>query len=210
MFSMSEEKSIEKEIDERTLKMQKTLKGLIISVAPILVLTITFAWIFYPEQYRFFQDYVSRLGAYYSTNSLSNLTSSIIFTSGFGLCGAIFLVIMIIYFVRRDFDFNIMKGIFSFLMVIGAGLTGIPQDHSTLRILHGIGAACFIGGFGILNFTLQMMRFTRKHKPKNFVFNPFASFKIFVISDTRIQNEYNICANLLINFKICVKYIITY
>ena len=159
---------VEKDTKKEPLPIQRVLKGLIITVAPTLALTIILAWIFYPERYYFFRDYVSRLGAYYSTNSLPNLTSSIIFTVGFSFCGFLFLIIMIIYFIKRELAFNYMKGAFCLLMVAGGALTSIPQDHPTLRILHGIGAALFIGGFGVLNFTLQMMRFTRRHRPKKF------------------------------------------
>lgn len=147
------------------IKTQKFLQGLIITIAPILVFTIVLAWIFYPERYYFFQEYISQLGKYLSVNSLPNLTSLIIFSTGFCICGALFLVISIIYFVKKELDNNILKGIFSLVMAVGAVLTAVPAGLPSVGILHGIGAALFITGFGILNFILQMIRFTRKHRP---------------------------------------------
>ncbi|MHA1557367.1 MAG: DUF998 domain-containing protein [Candidatus Heimdallarchaeota archaeon] len=147
------------------LKTQKFLHGLIITIAPILVFTIVLAWIFYPERYYFFQEYVSQLGKLTSANGIQNLTSLIIFSTGFCICGALFLVIAIIYFVKKELGNNILKGIFSLIMAVGAVLTAIPAGLPIYGILHGIGAALFIAGFGILNFILQMIRFTRKHQP---------------------------------------------
>ncbi len=154
---------IEKE--NGSLNTQKFLQGLIISIAPILIFTVILSWVFYPEKFIFFQEYVSQLGKFVSLNSLPNLTSLIIFSTGFCLCGVIFLVIAIIYFVKKDLENNIIKGIFSLIMSIGAILTAVPAGAQPLRLIHGIGAAMFIAGFGILNFILQMMRFTRKHRP---------------------------------------------
>ena len=153
------------EKENPNLKTQKFLQGLIITIAPILVFTIVLAWIFYPEKYLFFQEYVSQLGKYLSASSLPNLTSMIIFSTGFCISGAIFLAIAIIYFVKKDLENNVLKAIFSLIMAVGAFLTAIPAGLPTFGILHGIGAALFIAGFGILNFTLQMIRFTRKHRP---------------------------------------------
>jgi len=146
-------------------KIQRFLQGLIVTIAPILVFTIVFAWIFYPEKYLFFQEYVSQLGKYLSASSLPNLTSMIIFSAGFCICGAIFLAIAIIYFMKNELENNVLKGIFGLIMAVGAVLTAIPAGLPTWGILHGIGAALFIASFGILNFILQMIRFTRKHRP---------------------------------------------
>ncbi len=154
------------EKENTNLKTQKLLHRLIISIAPILFFTIVFSWIFFPEKYFFFQEYVSQLGKYFSANYLSNLVSSIIFGIGFSICSTIFLVIAIIYFVKKELKHNVSKGIVCLIMAVGGALTAIPADHTTLRLLHGIGATLFIAGFGFLNFFLQMLRFTRKHRLK--------------------------------------------
>ena len=82
---------------------------------------------------------------------------------GFGFCAFISIVISILYFAN-DFQYKYLKGSLGLVLAFGSSLTAIPQDKGNLIILHTIGAALFILGFGILNFTLQLLRFVKKHQ----------------------------------------------
>ncbi|NHK31859.1 MAG: hypothetical protein FK730_10940 [Asgard group archaeon] len=83
---------------------------------------------------------------------------------GFGLCAFLSLINSIVYFIVRDLQYNYLKAILNLVIVFGACFAAIPWDHGNLLILHGLGALFFIVGFGILNFTHQILRFIRKHQ----------------------------------------------
>lgn len=144
--------------------MQKAIRYLYLLICPILTLTVGLAIHFLPEPYRFFQDYLSELGAQLSVDYLlDNQISSIIMSVGFGLCALISFVISILYFAS-DFRSKHLKASLNLVIAFGASLVAIPQDKGNLLILHTIGAALFVIGFGILNFTLQLLRFVRKRQ----------------------------------------------
>jgi len=145
------------------LRTQKALLGLYWCVAPIILLTIAFAWWQYPETFEFFYEFISQLGGLESEHDLPNLVSSRIMSIGFGLCALIFLVIAIIYLFKPQLEYNYWKSFLNFVMVIGSAGIGTPLDHPTLRLFHGVGAALFLVCFGFLNFVDQYLRFNRKH-----------------------------------------------
>jgi len=145
-------------------KIQKIMRYLYWSIIPILLVTIGLAIAFYPEPYKFFQEFLSDLGGVNSIkNSFVNKTSSIIFSIGFSLCAAIGATLAILYFIK-DLRYKYLKGILCIFITIGAALTCVPHDLGNTLILHTVGACIFIGAFGILNFVLQMLRFIQKHQ----------------------------------------------
>ncbi len=145
-------------------RIQKIIRYLYWLIVPTLVLTVGLAIYFLPEPYKFFQDYLSELGAQISIKEeINNQISSIIMSVGFGFCAFISIVISILYFAN-DFQYKYLKGSLGLVLAFGSSLTAIPQDKGNLIILHTIGAALFILGFGILNFTLQLLRFVKKHQ----------------------------------------------
>ncbi|MBD3190817.1 MAG: hypothetical protein GF308_09245 [Candidatus Heimdallarchaeota archaeon] len=153
---------------ERKEKLQKKLRLIYWSIVPILILTIALAWVFYPEPYEFHEEFISNLGGYTSDQGLTNTISSTIMAVGFGLCALIALILTIIYLIKANLDYNYLKSLLNFILALGAVGVGIPMDHPTVGILHGVGALIFIFGFGILNFVLQTLRFKRKYIPKGF------------------------------------------
>ncbi|MCK5299447.1 MAG: hypothetical protein KAJ76_11100 [Candidatus Heimdallarchaeota archaeon] len=146
-------------------KLQKLLRILIWLMPIIITITIGLCWILYNGQYKFFQHFISALGAWQSG---ANVTSSVIFGIGFVLCGLDTLAIAIIYFLSPALRFKKAKGAFSLLLTIGAAGIAIPTDHpiQALSIIHGIGAFVFILGFTFFNFYAQIFRFVTKHRPK--------------------------------------------
>ncbi|MBN1330877.1 MAG: hypothetical protein JXA54_15500 [Candidatus Heimdallarchaeota archaeon] len=164
-------------------KKQRAVRYLYWMIVPIIVLTISLAIFFYADSYRILQDYISELGAQYTYfNGYNNKTSSMIVSVGFGLCAAVSLMISIVYFTS-DFRYRILKGVLSLVNAFGASLIAIPQDKGNLLILHTIGAALFIGGFGVLNFTLQLLRFVKKRQeiPKEKKFDYYFDAVIVIL-----------------------------
>lgn len=146
------------------LRLRKTIRVFFWLIVPILVLTLGLAFYFYPEEYRFVEHYISQLGGQFSyENNYDNLISSIIMSVGFGFCAFITIIISILYF-SSNFNFRNLKGSFCLIIAFGAILTAIPEDKGNLLILHTIGAVLFIIIFGVLNFTLQLLRFVRKRQ----------------------------------------------
>ncbi len=145
-------------------RIRKTIRYLYWILVPILVLTIGLAIYFLPEPYRFFRDYLSELGAQLSVeNLLDNHISSIIFSVGFGFCAVVSFIISIL-FIISNFCYKYLKGSLNLIMAFSASLISIPQDKGNLLVLHTVGAALFVAAFGILNFTLQLLRFLRKRQ----------------------------------------------
>jgi len=153
------------------------------AIIPILILTIGLAIAFYPEPYKFFQEFISDLGGVNSIkNSLDNRISSIIFSVGFGLCSVIGATLAILYFIN-DFRNKYFKGILCLLITIGAALTCVPHDLGNTLVLHTVGACVFITAFGILNFVLQWLRFIQKHQkvPEKRKFDFYLDLSIVVL-----------------------------
>jgi len=130
------------------------------------VLTIALAWWQYPEPYNFFQETVSSLGGNLSIYGSPNATSSLIFTIGFFLCGIIAFVVALIYLINKQLFWHSGKAILALFIAVGALGTAIPRDHVSLSLLHGLGAAIFIGAFGFFNGVLQLLRYNQKYHPK--------------------------------------------
>jgi hypothetical protein len=169
--------------------IQKTMRLIVWSLIPVMILTLGLAWIFYPEPYGFIDEYISNLGNILSYDAdLPNTTSMLIMTVGFSITGFVCLIVAVLYFVRpgmrikvikkQDSDIRILKsepgllyaylkGFLYLLMFVGALGIAIPGDHSTLAALHKIGASIFIAGLGIVNFVHQALRFIRKVKRKD-------------------------------------------
>jgi len=179
-------------IDEVTqkpeIKTQKAIRILYWFLGAIMMLTLGLAWIWYPEPYEFFQEYISNLGSRISEHEkIPNNTSSLIITIGFGICGLIALIVAIIYLFKPKLKYNFGKSLLNILICIGAIGVGIPKDQPKIHILHGIGAALFLIAFGMLNFVNQRLRFTRKHKQtpyertKDFYLDSIISIIVFVV-----------------------------
>ncbi len=152
-----------KENFEPPLRIQIIIKNILIIMAYTLILTLFLAIFWYPERYFAFQEHISNLGGIVSyTSSLLNTTSMYIMIVGFGICGALALSVSILYFTNKELRGRIPKGILTLILALGAAGIAIPLDHS-LRILHLIGAACFIGGFAAFNAYLQISSTVRKH-----------------------------------------------
>ncbi|MHA1473647.1 MAG: hypothetical protein ACTSPA_04020 [Promethearchaeota archaeon] len=147
-------------------KIQTILRLLVWSITIVMIITIILAWWQYPEPYEFFQESISSLGGYLSTTGLENKTSSIIFTIGISICGIIAFIIAIIYFFQKELFFNTGKAIIALFIAIGTIGIAIPRDYEGLLLLHAIGAAIFIGAFGIFNGVSQLLRYSHKHRPK--------------------------------------------
>ena len=153
------------------------------SIIPVLLLTVGLTILFYPEPYRFFQEFLSDLGGLYSKkDGLVNTASAIIFSIGFGLCAIIGATLAILYFIS-EFRYRYLKGILCLFIMIGAGLTCIPHDLGNMLVIHTLGACVFIAAFGILNFSLQLLRFIKKHQqiPEKRMFDFYLDLSIVVI-----------------------------
>ena len=145
------------------LRIQIIIKNIFIIMAYILILTLFLAIFWYPERYLAFQEHLSNLGGMVSfSSSLPNTISMYIMTVGFGICGALSLSISILYFIKKELRGRIPKGFLALIIAFGASGVAIPLDHP-LRILHLVGAACFIGGFTAFNAYLQISSTVRKH-----------------------------------------------
>ena len=147
-------------------KFQTILRLLVWSIAFVLIITVALAWWQYPEPYDFLQDTISALGGTTSISGFDNAISSKIFSIGLYICGAIALIVALIYFFRKDFFFHTGKGIIALFVAVGPIGVAIPRDYEDLLIFHAIGAAIFLGSFGIFNGVAQLLRYSRKHRPK--------------------------------------------
>lgn len=160
---------IDEAIQKPEIRIKKAIRILYWFFASIMLLTVAYAWIWYPEPYEFFQEFISNLGARVSEHeTLPNDISSLIISIGFGLCALISLAIAIVYLTQLKLKFNYWKSFLNFIMFIGAIGVGVPKDQPIIHPLHGIGAALFMVTFGFLNFVHQRLRFTRKYKPASF------------------------------------------
>ena len=153
-------------MDAKKVRLEKLLRILVWLIPIIVTITIALCWIYYPERYDFFQEFISALGSRLSQEGHDNITSSIIFTAGFSIVGLNTLIVAIIYFIFPTLDNNVAKGFFNILLTIGAVGIAIPGINATLHIIHGTGAFIFILGFTIFNFYAQIYRFVTKHHPK--------------------------------------------
>ncbi|QEE16742.1 hypothetical protein DSAG12_02572 [Promethearchaeum syntrophicum] len=148
-------------------KIQTVLRLLVWLVAIVLILTIVLAWWQYTDDYNFFQDTISTLGGTTNLSGGENTISSMIFSIGLYTSGGIALIVAIIYFFKKDLFFHTGKAIIALFVAIGPIGVAIPRDNEDLLIFHAIGAAIFIGSFGILNGVMQLLRYSNKHRPKN-------------------------------------------
>ena len=147
-------------------KIQTILRLLVWLITVVMVITIGLAWWQYPESYQFFQDSISSLGGYLSKSGLDNTNSSMIFTIGISLCGGIAFIVSMIYFSKKNLFFNTGKAIIALFVAIGTIGIAIPRDYEGLILVHAIGAALFIGAFGIFNGVSQLLRYSHRHRPK--------------------------------------------
>ncbi|MHA1420377.1 MAG: hypothetical protein ACTSPO_15790 [Candidatus Heimdallarchaeaceae archaeon] len=90
----------------------------------------------------------------------------IIVMVGFSICGALFLIVAILYFLNRNLHMWHVKGILSLITTFGIACDAIPSDHSKLAILHAIGAIAFMGGFAAFNAFVQISSSIKKWKEK--------------------------------------------
>lgn len=144
-------------------RVQIAIKNMFIIMAYTLTVTLFLAINYYYKRYSFFSEHISNLGSMDPNNIPLNTRSMIIMIIGFGLNSALMLSVAIIYFVKRkQLKGAIVKGSLGIVLAFGAAGVAIPLDHPQLRILHIIGAACFIGGFAAFNAFLQITSSYRK------------------------------------------------
>ena len=179
---------IDEVIQKPEIRAKKTIRILYWIFASVMLLTVAYAWIWYPEPYEFFQEFISNLGARISEHeTLPNDISSLIISVGLGICALTSLIVAIIYLFKPKLKFNYWKSFLNFIMFIGAIGVGIPKDQPIIHPLHGIGAALFMVVFGFLNFVHQRLRFTRKYKPAtiertmDFYLDSVISVVVFVV-----------------------------
>ncbi len=149
-----------------TRQRQKIIRILVWLMPVAILVTITTAWIFYPEPYEIFYESISALGGIYSEHGLMNAKGSLVMNIGFGITAALGITISIIYFIRTDLDAHILKACLTLIVGLGAIGIALPHDKSGLIFYHFMGAFTFITAFGVYNFIAQVFRFIRKHKPK--------------------------------------------
>ncbi|MCE7740914.1 MAG: hypothetical protein GOP50_00520 [Candidatus Heimdallarchaeota archaeon] len=144
-------------------RTQIAIKNMFIIMAYTLTITLFLAINYYYKRYVFFAEHISNLGSMDTLNSPPNTFSMIIMIVGFGINSALMLSVAIIYFVKRkELKGAIVKGSLAIILAFGATGIAIPLDHPQLRILHLVGAACFIGGFAAFNAYLQITSSYRK------------------------------------------------
>ena len=101
---------IDEAIQKPEIRIKKAIRILYWFFASSMLLTVAYAWIWYPEPYEFFQEFISNLGARVSEHeTLPNDISSLIVSIGFGICALISLVIAIVYLFKPTLKFNYWK-----------------------------------------------------------------------------------------------------
>lgn len=166
----------------------KSIRWLVWSLYFIMIATIILAWIFYSERYDFFYEETSVLGglnAKYNPG-IRNFPSSLIFSSGFALLGAMAIFVAVVYFINsKRFRFSYIKGIV--LIVVGLGALGItvPYDFVPYNIIHETGAFLFLSGLAVLNFVFQLLhcisRYSSKCPDKNLDYYVDYTFVVLLI-----------------------------
>ncbi len=111
---------------EPPVRIQITIKNLLIFIAYFLILTFFIAIAYYPEKYQFFGEYISNLGSMESATGSPNTISMIIVIVGFSICGSLFLSVAVLYFLHRELYLWHVKGILSLLTTIGIVCDSIP------------------------------------------------------------------------------------
>ncbi|MHA1613177.1 MAG: hypothetical protein ACTSVZ_03055 [Promethearchaeota archaeon] len=168
---------------------QKLLRALIFIVLGLFVLTITFAWIYYPDPYKFFQYFVSELGSNTTKLGTDNTISKYIFGIGLLSCGFLSLVMAMIYFIRSQKSIlNILKGLT--LLTVSVGAYGVmnPYDLIQNSLIHPLGATLFVFGLDIYTFFCQFLRWKNRkisldtEENKKVAFNKYFVFVIFAVS----------------------------
>jgi hypothetical protein len=128
-------------------------------MAYTMTVTLFLAINYYYKRYEFFKEHLSNLGSMTAGNEYSMMIMII----GFGLSSLLMLIVSITYFTKRkELKLAVVKGILAFIIALGAAGVAIPLDHPTLRIVHLVGAASFIGGFATFNAVLQISSSYRK------------------------------------------------
>ncbi len=168
---------------------QKLIRALIITVLGLFILTITLAWIFYPDPYKFFQYFVSELGSQTTKLGTDNTTSKYIFGIGLLSCGFLALVMAMIYFIRSQKSIlNILKGLTLLTVAVGAYGVMNPYDLIQNSLIHPLGASLFVFGLDVYTFFCQFLRW--KHRKialdtqdtQKVPFNKYFVFVIFAIT----------------------------
>ncbi len=144
-------------------RIQIAIKNMFIIMAYNLIVTLFLAINYYYKRYVFFAEHISNLGSMDPLNSPPNTISMIFMIVGFGINSALMLSVAILYFVKRkELKGWKVKGSLGIVLAFGAAGIAIPLDHEQLRVLHLVGAACFIGGFAAFNAYLQITSSYRK------------------------------------------------
>lgn len=164
---------------------QKTLRVMIWLVLILFLGTITFAWIYYPDPYLFFQYFVSEFGATETLMGSSNTASMYIFGLGIMTCGLIAFIMALEYFIHNQKSFlNILKGLTLLTMAVGA--VGIMNPYNLIQnhVIHPLGAALFVIGLDLYCFFCQFLRFKNRKivletgEPKDVTFDKYFVFVI--------------------------------
>ncbi len=161
-------------------KAQRYLRRLIWLIGLILIITIGFAWWFYPENYDFFNETISKLGGIESKSGLTNTLSSLIFAAGFGVIALIALIMFFYYTTTKDITEKYLKALWCLLISIGAIGVALPVDIPNLIYPHYLGALIFVLFFGVFNFETQAARFLRKRKVRKQLLHQKHSFDFWI------------------------------
>ena len=168
---------------------QKLLRALILIILSLFILTITLAWITYPDPYKFFQYFVSEWGAATTKLGTDNTTSKYIFGIGLLSCGFIALVMAMIYFIRSQKSIlNILKGLTLLTIAVGAYGVMNPYDLIQNSLIHPLGATLFVFGLDIYTFFCQFLRWKNRKisldtgESKKVTFDKYFVFVIFAVS----------------------------
>ncbi|MHA1794894.1 MAG: hypothetical protein DRO88_04590 [Promethearchaeia archaeon] len=168
---------------------RKLLRVLIWLVMIVFIITIGLAWWFYPDQYKFWQYFISEFGARETLLGHPNTASMYIFGLGIMLCGLITFIMALIYFIRNEKSIlHILKGLS--LLTISVGTLGImnPYDLVQNHFIHPLGATLFVIGLDIYTFFCQFLRFKNRKitldtgEPKPITFDKYFVFLILAVS----------------------------
>ncbi|WP_457558896.1 hypothetical protein [Candidatus Harpocratesius sp.] len=170
---------------------RKLLRVLIWLIMIVFIITIGLAWVFYPDQYKFWQYFISEFGARETLLGHPNITSMYIFGLGIMGCGMIAFIMALIYFIQNEKSIlHIIKGLS--LLTIAVGTLGImnPYDLVQNHFIHPLGATLFVVGLDLYTFFCQFMRFKNRKitldtgESKPITFDKYFVFLILAASIT--------------------------
>ncbi|UYP44292.1 hypothetical protein NEF87_000577 [Candidatus Lokiarchaeum ossiferum] len=151
----------------------------------VMLLSIVFAIIFYPEQYLWNEEYISNLGRISSRSGLENTTSRLIFTVGFLYVSAsMFFLSIFILFDKKLNKLDVSKSIFLFLSGVGSLGTAVPTGLPETSSIHIWGTALFIFSFIVFLILSHFVKYKKtklnKRKKTDDIFDKSFSFVVVI------------------------------